>query len=161
MTSSQLQLVPTRHAAMMPAPTLAPARARRPPGCKSRKVAEREAATVDCVRALAGTPAAVRSLLIEIDRDDANLILAAGDKPIFMWRLNVLPKEHMGLQGLRARARQTLDQVRVPRLCGSIEQIVVTSEGTALARSVLLDALIERLGAVSVLRHAEAAVGNA
>jgi hypothetical protein len=94
-------------------------------------ITEREDARQLCSRVLAGTPASVRSLLIDVEGEDALLVFAAGAQPIAMWRL-----------------REVSDARLPPR--GSIERLVVTSSGTASARNALVDALLDRFGPVAV-----------
>jgi hypothetical protein len=115
-------------------------------------VSDRERASVSCAHVLAASSSTTRSLLVHIDRDEASLVLASGNQPLVTWRINVLPKQLMPLEDLRARAQRALADARLPRLCASIHQIVVTSAGTALARSILLDALVAQLGNVAIRR---------
>jgi hypothetical protein len=107
---------------------------------------------VSCTRALEAASSTTRSLLVHIDRDDAILVLAAGNTPLVTWRINVVPAALIPLEDLRAAVQRTLQDARLPRLCASIQQIVVTSAGAARARSLLIDALVDALGDVTIRR---------
>lgn len=152
MTSLQPQLLPARLAPTKLPLALPQARDRRPPRVKAPQVSDREQARLRCRRALAGTPGDVRSLVVAIDRETALVVLAAGDQPLFMWRLEAPPGTFLGLgdDRLRARAHLAIDQARLTRLAGDVAQIVVTQEGRPSTRPVLLEVLLQRLGSVPV-----------
>jgi hypothetical protein len=82
---------------------------------KTREPSEREHARLRCREVLAGTSNDVRSLLVEMERDTATLILAAGDQPLFIWRLDAC-----------GDTDRLLDEARIPALAGSAQRFIVT-----------------------------------
>jgi len=115
-------------------------------------ITERENTRLLCARGLAGAPASVRSLLIDLDGEDARIVFAAGEQPIALWRLRVPATElaalgHGGLRLLRLATHRALRDLRLPSR-GFVSRIVVTSGGTALARAVLVEAVLARVGSL-------------
>jgi hypothetical protein len=135
-------------------------------GAAAAMLSSRERAGVLTERALAGAPPTARSLVLELDGSHGLCVLAMGDRPAAVWRLELgalralaatagadLPRPG-GPTRVRQEASRLILGTRLAALRGSIGDIVVVHQHpdtlSQLVGAALLDAIVEHLWADEV-----------
>ena len=124
-------------------------------------LSSRERAVALTGRALAGAPPTARSIVLELDRAHGLCVLAMGDLPAAVWRLDTSALHDLAvafgsdvprldaLAGLRAEASRLILGMRLRALRGSIGDVVVVHDHpdaiSRLVGAMLLEALVEHV----------------